>query len=221
MRGLLSVGQSIIEASSYQRVFEDRKPFRNTPISGINGIEAPILPQPGMAEEQLSGISTLHMLTAFEIGIDPDSRILHWLTGEMLLEMFPTEDVLFDYEHDFLDEIGRALLSHGSLVSLKRAESIVGKLSRHEKRDFTALSYSWIKAMQRVDTDDARALMILRLERMGKKARAALDLRAELAALRESASIQGLRFQTESNEQRELIASYSELRNRPQLELPE
>ena len=221
MRGCLSVGQSISDASSYQDVLGERRPFVHAPVRGIDGVDVPVMPQPGMSKEDLDSVSTLHVLTAFEIGFDPDSAVLHWLTGEMLPWFFPTEDSMLDYEHSLLEEIGNVLLIHGSLSAVKRAESIVGKLSRHEKRDFSALCYSWIRAMQRVDTDDARSLQILRLERMSKKARQALDLRAELAALRESASIQGLRFQTEDNEQRELIASYSVPRKRPQLELPE
>jgi hypothetical protein len=217
MRGLLSSGQAIAEACTFQDVLSSQKPFMNSQIASLDGMEAPIVPQPGMTKQELDNVSTLHVLTAFEIGIDPDSPLLHWLSSDMLLEFFPTENSLLDYEHLLLGELGAVLLAKGSLQSLRRAESIVGNLSRHEKRDFTALPYSWVKAMQRVDTDDARALQVLRLEKMAGKARAALDLRAELAALRESASIQGLRFQTESNEQRELIATYSIPRKRPQL----
>lgn len=222
MRQFLSVGQSMVDACSYQPdLFSSRKPFVGAAISSLNGIDAPILPQPGLDEETVASISIMHMVTAFEIGIDPEAAVLHWLREDLISEFFPDESTLLDFEHELLEEIGKALLLKGALAATKRAERFVGKLNRVEKRDFTALSYSWVKAMQRVDTDDARSLQILRLERMANKARSSLDLRAELAALREAASIQGLRFQAESNEERELLGALALPRKRPTLELPE
>lgn len=222
MRQFLSVGQSIADAGTYQPdLFTARKPFVGAAISSLNGIDAPILPQPGLDEDVLADISTMHMVTAFEIGVDPEDPVLHWFSKGLISKFFPDENTLLDFEHNLLEEIGKSLLLRGALAATKKAARYVGDLSRFEKRDFTALSYSWVRAMQRIDTDDARSLQVLRLERMANKARSSLDLRAELAALREAASIQGLRFQTESNEERELIGALSLPRKRPTLELPQ
>ena len=55
------------------------------------------------------------------------------------------------------------------------------------------------------DVEEDRALMILRLERLIERSRDELDIRAEIAALKQLSIIQGLNYNDEANTMKDII----------------
>lgn len=207
-RRLLVVGRSLQEAIDDDRtILQRRLQVDPTSILGaMDNSQVPTAPD----DRHVEGVAGLHLYAAIQLGIDPNEPCLHWFLAEHILEFFPSEDALIRFEAEMLSTVGKAMLSGGRTAAATRMEGIFGKPSAYERRDWAALPMAYVRDYASVNSEDDRTLMVARLEKVMSRARLALDLRTELAALRQIATVQGLTFLDTDKAQKELLLLLSQ-----------
>lgn len=201
-KGLLSVGQALNELD--EASFASKNPIR-TPDSPYFDSRLPVEPD----DTNFHDVQTLHGYTALQIGLHPDDPCLEWLQDETV---FPVKEALLEFELEFLDAAGPKLRSRGRQQAFRCLEGFLGPVSRLERRDYMALPFAWVREMSAASTDDDRMLVSLRLDSVIQRAQNGLDLRVELAAIREQASIQGLKYQDPERGNRDLLQLFRQPR---------
>lgn len=205
-KNLLTIGQGLNELddltfTSLLPIQREGSPFKDSQL--------PVSPSEETTPEEFEQIRTMHGYTALQIDIHPDDPCLQWLED---IEYFPAPEDLLRFELEFLALAGQALLHYGRQGAFTVLERFLGPVSRLERRDLMALPFAWVREMKAASTDDDRMLANLRLDSIILRAQDSLDLRVELAAIREQARIQGLTFQDEDRKNRDLLQLFRQPR---------
>jgi hypothetical protein len=205
-KGVIGAGQSIGEVDQVRSV-DIQRPLESTaPIMG----DSPFAGSTAKPGED----SDLHVYTALQLELDPADPILFWLEAEHLGAFWPDQNTLLRFEARLLKAAGKKLLDGGRLAAFQLLESIIGTASNLERRDLLALPFAYTRDFSTASTDDDRAVMVGRLEKLANRAKVALDLRVEHAVLRSLASVQGLHAVDGDKSQRELVLLLGQPRNR-------
>lgn len=212
-KGLLQPGQSIHEATIEQS--QDVLRVWNV-VHGSSVLAAlapqgslPTVPVQEMTEEEIARLAACHMAAADQLGL-ADLPACRWLQNDTFLELFPTAEAILEFEDRVVERAGKRLLRRGRLAAGAWLAKVLGRPSLAERKDWSVLPMSAVRASsQSFGTEDDRLLMVARLERMLQQAQGSLDLRLELAAMRELAKVQGLTFLDDTANQRALLQLYA------------
>lgn len=113
------------------------------------------------------------------------------------------EEILISEALDAITGLSRNLMGQTLITTSQRAVQVRMShrygLLPHESKSLLGMVRYAAMEMTNYDVDEARGLMILRLENFADRSRTALDLRAELSALKQLAIVQGL-ARTESGD---------------------
>lgn len=177
-------------------------------LGALSDLQVPtLMPEDGrrLSADEVQDMATLHGYAALQVGFDPEDPCLHWFQAELIEEFLPTPQALLLFEDRLLRRVGRALVQGGRQRAMDALERLLGPVSLHERRDWSALPIGRLRDMQGTQTEDDRALMVARLEELALRATDALDVRAALSILRQIAAVQGLTFQDQDKKQKELL----------------
>lgn len=125
---------------------------------------------------------------------DPDGGrfgLIGMLEPEWVRMCFPTRLQIIAWEELLVEETLRYLVQGGEIHARKKLVEQHG-LHGRELKTLLRLAYQLANEIVNGDTEDARALMVLRLNAYVQRAQDALDLKAELNGLKTLSVVQGL-----------------------------
>jgi hypothetical protein len=143
------------------------------------------------------------------IGYPEDVRSLH-----------PTREELISYEQALVAQGARILASSGTL---ELQDHLCDELSMSiaEATAFARLVRAFVsRAYEPGDLEEQRALMLLRLEDVAKRSRDALDLRAELMAVKQISTVLGLGLTAGDAPEREFVDVVTRVSKSHERQLP-
>jgi len=223
---LLNPGQSLHEAVLSRvdgDVLATRARISSASVFSDISSEAGILPtapQDDSSPEEVEKIATSHGYAAIELGYEPEDPCLHWFKADQIQEFFPSTQALIEFEVELIEAAGKSLVRDGRIAAAQRIKNALGTPSVMERKDWTALPASYLRDYSSLPTEDDRALMLARLERIAAKARESLDIRTELSAMNAMARVQGLTFADDTKSQRELVLLLGNRGGRPDAPIP-
>ena len=214
---LLPLGKSLQEALAHDgRVFTNIQSMDPTSALGaLSDLREAVLPTDG---SDLENLSVMHGFAALHLGYGPEDPCLHWFHKDLIGYFMPDVHQLVMFEDMLLRKVQKPLAQGGKHLALKRMEKILGPASPYERRDWAGLPMSRLRDLAASTTEDDRALMIARLERIAAQAEDALDVRAALSALRQVAAVQGLLFMDNDKQRRQLLELLSSSQQAPRSE---
>lgn len=104
---------------------------------------------------------------------------------------WPTRLQLVAWEQILIEKTLKLLVDDGVATAHKRLEEEHG-LNRRERQGLVTLAHKLAREQVSPDREDARAIMVLRLEDMVRRSRGCLDLGAEFKAMKQLSTILGL-----------------------------
>lgn len=220
---LLPLGKSLQEAVSHDnRIFSNPQSIDPTSALGaLSEHHEAVLVHEG---SNLKALSLMHGFAALQVGYEVDDPCLHWFQESLIGEFLPDQNQLLEFENEILRKTEVAVESGGRGRGLRRLESLLGRASPYERRDWAGLPMSRLRDLVSSNSEDDRALMIARLERLARQAEEALDVRGALSALRQISAVQGLLFLDNDKKRRQLIellsTSPTQIRSAELAELP-
>lgn len=135
----------------------------------------------------------------------PAHFVANWLLDdpERVLLLWPPPENLVEWELGMTKHLQRLVIKAGRFQAVEYLVKRLGLLE-DEASSFLATATVVFREMGKVDSDVERGLAIARAEDAAKRARRALDLRSEVAALKLHAAVTGLTREVpkESNESR-------------------
>lgn len=189
------------------------------PSSSLGSVSHLRCPTTYVTGADVPAISALHLAAAFAIGIDPNDECLHWFHEELLPDFLPTPAQLVRFEDRLLRKVSKVLIDHGRHRTLEIMEKRLGEAGPAERRDWIGIATAPVRDLATLSTDDDRVIMVARLERLIRKAEAALDVRLAASISRQLAAVQGLTFQDQDQKQKELLLLLSQSKQVRSIEL--
>lgn len=113
------------------------------------------------------------------------------LEVETIRQMFPSRFQIVAYEELLIEETLNLMTQHGQTRARKYLRDRHG-LSRREVEGLCKIAKAWIRKQLESDIEEDRAFMVTRLEDFVRRARVSLDLRAELAGMKQLTIVLGL-----------------------------
>lgn len=104
---------------------------------------------------------------------------------------WPTRGQIVAFEEIVVNHTIEMLSSQSQWSVMREINARFG-LMRHEQKMLLETARATLLGITMYDVDEARALMIVRLENFMERSKQAMDLRAELAGMKQMAQIQGL-----------------------------
>lgn len=104
---------------------------------------------------------------------------------------FPSRFQIVAYEELLIEETLQAMTEYGQARTRKLLRDRHG-LTRREVEGLCKIAKAWIRKQLESDIEEDRAFMVTRLEEFVRRAREGLDLRAELAGLKQLTIVLGL-----------------------------
>jgi len=110
---------------------------------------------------------------------------------ETIRELFPSRFQIVAYEELLIEETLNLMTQYGQSRARRYLRSRHG-FSRREVEGLCKIAKAWIRKQLESDIEEDRAFMVTRLEDFVRRARVSLDLRAELAGMKQLTIVLGL-----------------------------
>jgi len=168
---------------------------RSIDISRLDLELGALLPKDGLPERVRQAAQNLHMaaMTYLELPWKTSYgrvAMMH-LFGPEWQRAWPSPQEILDFEQVMIVSTAGALADHPARKVRDDLREEFG-LNDTELRGLVKMSLAWMNHWLRDDVEERRALMVMRLEAFQERAKAALDLRSELGAMKIQALIEGL-----------------------------
>lgn len=113
------------------------------------------------------------------------------LDVETIRQMFPSRFQIVAYEELLIEETLNLMTQYGQTRARRYLKSRHG-FSRREVEGLCKIAKAWVRKQLESDIEEDRAFMVARLEDFVSRARISLDLRAELAGMKQLTIVLGL-----------------------------
>lgn len=127
---------------------------------------------------------------------------------EWIRFLWPKRHEVVQFEELLLEEVALDVADNGLKVAAKNLRSRYG-LTLEEAGYTTELAFSWLKGTLGKDTEEQRLLVASRLEQISNRAKGAGDLRGELMAVKQMASVLGVTKSTPQDDVANFIEAVS------------
>lgn len=183
-------------------------------LRSLMGKPLPAHPRYCENEEELKQLQALHLMIALALEVPKGSEKLPSygqlglrnmdLGANVFAALFPTEQEIVQFEEELVagtaDRIVRRTKKYAEDRLLKDLN-----LRNDMASDVMQMASDKIVAHSRYSHDQRKAIMVMRLEGLIDRAQRALDVNAELRALKMLSSIEGLNSTVESDQRRNFI----------------
>lgn len=126
---------------------------------------------------------------------------------------WPSPMELLTFESSIVESVLHSMREARGTTEVSRQVRLSLGLTRHETKSVLSLARRAAVTANSYDTEEARAMMVLRLEDLASRAREALDVRGELAVLKQLSTVQGLSAVESSDVESDFIHAVKHVAN--------
>jgi len=134
------------------------------------------------------------------------------LAPDVIRHVFPSRFQIIAAEQYHIEHVLELLTDHGPIKARKELDRSYG-LHRHEIESLCRMAMKYARAITEMDLDDHKAMMMARLDGFIARAREALDLRAELMAVKTMSIVLGLAKTEGEDGMKDIVATVRKVSN--------